>query len=138
MSFGRDFFGLLRGSPDRRQYIKIGLVFSVLVSGILIYFLPSVVRIWYTLGSLLIPSLLPPTLAALYRIPLPRQIIIAGMGFSFLASGSWFAAGIWLGSAILPRYPLHIQPFFIGFLVWFSIFLGARVRRMLIRLFSDR
>jgi len=138
MSFGRDFLGLLRGGPDRRQYIKIGLVFSVLVSGILIYFLPSVVRMWYTLGSLLIPSLFVPTLAALYRMPLPRQLIIAGMGLSFLASGSWFAAGIWLGSAILPRYPWHIQPFFIGCLVWFLIFLGACVRRMLIRLFSDR
>ena len=68
ITFGRDI--LWRINSDNKKtlvisYIKLGLVISSIISLLLAYYIPSVVGLLFTLGSLIIPSLILPFIISL-------------------------------------------------------------------------
>ena len=60
-TIGRDFiFRVNKNSKEEKikSYTVIGIIISGIISILIAYFIPSVVEIWYTIGSLFIPGII--------------------------------------------------------------------------------
>jgi SSS family solute:Na+ symporter len=121
-TIGRDIVGRLATSPTAmdkenliQRWTKIGLVLSAFFSIVLALLVPSVVKIWYTIGTAIVPGLLVPLMASYFeplRIP-------ARHAFWAMLTG-WAVSSICLLAGQLnqvngdPLYPLGIEPMYPG------------------------
>lgn len=116
ITFGRDLvWKNWRQSDDPVKWTKIGLIVTGIVSLILAWLLPSVVELWYAMGSVVVPGLLIPFLLTFSNKKVPSGIVVV-MGLSAFVSLVWFIAGQILGSV-----PWKIEPFYPGMgvsMVW--------------------
>lgn len=93
-TIGRDFF--YRLSPDLndeklKYYTSIGIIISGIVAIVISYFIPSVVQIWYTIGSLFIPAIIPAVVSAYYsKFRIAKKIMLIEMIISLLSGTIWF------------------------------------------------
>ncbi|MDD3715765.1 MAG: sodium:solute symporter family protein [Candidatus Marinimicrobia bacterium] len=109
---------------DIRRNIRLGYLFSGIFAMLFIVLFPSVISIWYIVGTLVIPSLLIPVLSALFKRSVQPHIIRILMVGSFLLSLSWFLAG-----RIIGNYPLHIEPLYPGLLFSILCYAFGRLKR---------
>ena len=98
-TIGRDFIyrgvvPLLRTKPDEsklKTYTVVGLIISGIIAILLAYFIPSVIQIWYTIGSLFIPGIILPVISAYYaKLRVSNKIIIFEMITAFVSSSIWY------------------------------------------------
>jgi SSS family solute:Na+ symporter len=98
-TIGRDFIyrGVVPRSgtkPDEsklKTYTVIGLIISGVIAILLAYFIPSVIQIWYTIGSLFIPGIILPVVSAYYlKLRVSKKIILAEMVAAFVSSTAWY------------------------------------------------
>jgi SSS family solute:Na+ symporter len=91
---GRDFiYRLLPDSEERKlkHYTIIGLVISGIISVILAYLIPSVIEIWYLIGSVCIPGIILAVISAYYpKIKIPSGFMIAEMIIAVGSSITWY------------------------------------------------
>ena len=74
-----------------KKYTVLGLLISGLLSSLLAYFIPSVVEIWYTIGSLFIPGIILPVISAYFpELKIKNRFIIAEICLAVGASFSWY------------------------------------------------
>ncbi|MGE5315214.1 MAG: sodium:solute symporter family protein [Acidobacteriota bacterium] len=117
VTFGNDIMGrLLRfeSEEDReravRRHTRLGLALAGILAVALALLMPSVVRLWYVIGTCIIPGLLVPVLASYYDpLKIPAHAAFASMCAGFLASSAWLGAGLMsAGGSFLgiePMYP---------------------------------
>jgi SSS family solute:Na+ symporter len=117
-TLGRDVYWRLRGEKDERnvtRYTQWGLAITAITSVALATWIPSVVRIWYTLGTVVIPGLLLPLVTSYFEpLRLPPRPAFAVMVSGWLTSLGWFLAGTVFPLPIEPMYP----GLFASILVW--------------------
>ena len=98
-TIGRDFgyHGVVlfkRTKPDEsrlKNYTIIGLIISGIVALMLAYFIPSVIEIWYTIGSLFIPGIILPVVSSYYpKLRVSNKIILFEMIIAFMSSTVWY------------------------------------------------
>ena len=94
-----------------KEYIRKGLIVSGFISLALVFSVPSVVKLWYTIGSILIPGLLLPFLLSFSDLKIN---ISFSMIFPVIVSSVWFLFGHLTGN-----YPLHLEPFYPGIVTSF-------------------
>jgi len=128
MTFGRDILWRLKPDTAINRNTQIGFIVTILVSTMVILFIPSVVKIWYTLGTLFIPGLLIPIICNFTKYKFGPNMIFTGMLGSFLATLIWFLIGIKKGSLAEPLFILNIQPFFVGLFTWLFLLPLASTR----------
>ncbi len=132
-TIGRDFIYELRKVKDLsklKSYTFTGLIISGILSIILAYLIPSVIEIWYTVGSLCIPGMILPVISAYYeKIKIGRKLIFVEMISAVGASVLWYLIRETLiGGGILSE----IEPMLVGFLFSVIIHSAGLVRvRML-------
>jgi SSS family solute:Na+ symporter len=122
LTFGRDMVWRIKNKTALNINIRRGLGLTAIISITLIFALPSVIRMWYNLGSLFIPPLLLPLLSAYFpswRLSASRTFFIMISAFSL--SLIWLLSGIWNGSPETPQFWFGAEPFFPG-LVWSGLF----------------
>jgi solute:Na+ symporter, SSS family len=129
-TIGRDIVWRIRGKRDadgENRFTQWGLVVTGVVSVLLCLVVPSVIGLWYTIGTVIIPGLLVPLVTAYFdRLRVAPRYAFASMVLGWLVSTLWLAAG-WsrqLGSA--ENYPLGIEPMFPGVLVSFAVWGAGR------------
>lgn len=123
-TFGRDILWRIRRKGNINRYTQLGLIISILLSILLILAIPSIVRLWYLLGSLFIPSLLLPLMATFFPvIRLPSRHTLRSMRIAFGGTLTWLLAGVIRGSLSVPRYWFEIQPFFTGLVLSLGYYL---------------
>ena len=128
-TFSRDLVQTIFPLPDRelKKYTQFGLGISILLGIIIAALLPSVIDIWYTLGSLVIPVLIFAVIGAYYpRVSVPGKVIILEMITSTTLSGLWI---IMKSSVILGFWAADLEPMIIGLSVSFIIHLAGLVKR---------
>lgn len=113
VTLGPDMLGRTRGFKGLSEPVltRIGMA-GVLVAAILLaIFVPSVVDLYYTIGTLAVPGLLVPVLGATGLIrPLPPRLIRLHLLGVPLFSLLWF-----LGGELTGWYPLvRVEPFYPG------------------------
>lgn len=103
-------------NPAATRTTQISLIISFLLSALLALAFPSVVQIWYTLGTVIIPGLLIPLMASYF----PVFRINATTAFYAMVAG-WGGSTIWFSLRYLPSqggsYPLAIEPMYPGLLL---------------------
>ena len=129
VTFGRDLLWRIRRKSNLTKYTKIGMVISILFSTILVILLPSVVRMWYTIGSVVIPALILPVMITFMKIRkyFNDLTMMSAIFLSFIASIVWFVIGANLGTLDMPEYIFNLQPFYVGLGVSSLIILGGFV-----------
>ena len=97
------------------QYIQQGLVVTCFISLILVFSFPSVVQLWYGIGSTMIPGLLLPFFLSFSKLKIN---IVPSMIIPTLISSIWLFIGYISGA-----YPFNIEPFYPGLLTSIIIIL---------------
>ncbi len=93
-TIGRDFIYKLNKNEDERKlkpYTILGLIISGILSIILAYFIPSVIEIWYTVGSFCIPGIILPVISSYYpKYRVQNRTIVLEMILASAGSIIWF------------------------------------------------
>lgn len=93
-TLGKDFIYNLKGRADDsmlRKFTILGLILSGITAVIISILIPSVIEIWYTIGSIFIPGIIFPVIGAYYsRFMISRKIVIAEMLIAVMASAIWY------------------------------------------------
>ncbi len=93
-TIGRDFIFKLRRKKNESRlkiYTIYGLIISGIVSIILAYTTPSVIEIWYTIGSFCIPGMILPVISAYYPgIKIDKKILFFEMISAVSGSIIWY------------------------------------------------
>lgn len=93
-TIGRDFiyrFSKTPGEQKLKSYTSVGLLITGVLSIIVAYFIPSVIDIWYAIGSICIPAIILPVLSAYYPgIRVKKFVIMTEMISAVAASVLWY------------------------------------------------
>jgi SSS family solute:Na+ symporter len=125
-TLGRDIVWRMRAEQDEsnvRLYTQFGLLITAVLSIALSLWIPSVIKLWYTIGTIVIPGLLLPLVTSYFdQWRVSARYAFATMVLGWLTSFGWLLIG-WtkeLGSSEL--YPFGIEPMYPGLiasaLVW--------------------
>jgi SSS family solute:Na+ symporter len=124
-TIGRDIVGRMTRPSDPagaqarvNRWTKIGLVISALFSVLLSLLVPSVVKIWYTIGTAIIPGLLIPLMASYFEpLRIPSRYAFWAMLLGWLVSTASLLDGqLHMGNA-QPSYWLGVEPMYPGLIV---------------------
>ncbi len=132
ITIGKDIVGRL-AVPERREelttrWTRHGLTIAALVSIVLALAVPSVVGLWYTIGTCVIPGLLVPILASYFRpLRIPPAFAFTSMLTGWLVSTASFVAGhLWMADGVA-QYPLGIEPMYPGLAVSLAVWGMGRI-----------
>ena len=133
-TIGRDIVWRLKREEHESNvtlYTQIGLLITALLSIVLALLIPSVIKLWYTIGTIVIPGLLIPLVTSYFeRWKVSARYAFATMLLGWLVSLSWLLMG-WtteLGSS--EYYPLGIEPMYPGLLISIAVWgTGMKMRR---------
>lgn len=93
-TISRDFIFRIKNDRDDtnlKSYTIIGLIISGLIAVGLAYLIPSVIEIWYTVGSIFIPAIILPVVSAYYpKWRISSKIIFIEMILAVLSSAFWY------------------------------------------------
>jgi SSS family solute:Na+ symporter len=128
VTFGRDMIWRTRKNIDINRATQLGLAVTLIFAVLLLWLVPSVVRIWYVLGTLCIPALLLPLIAVFYPpLRINPLTTLLSMMLSFLTTLTWLLSGIFRNGLATPAFPGKVQPFFIGITLSILIYSGEKI-----------
>lgn len=123
-TIGRDFvfrISKYENESKLKSYTVIGLIISGILAGLLAYLIPSVIEIWYTIGSLFIPGIILPVVSAYYpKLRVNNKIILIEMIAAFLSATIWFFVR---SEFVNTHFLKEIEPMLVGLLVAIGIHL---------------
>lgn len=121
VTFTRDFVWRIEGGdPDSRLATRtaLGLLLTTTLAVVLSILLPSVVKLWYIVGTIFIPGLLLPLLSAYWpRLQVHRALVAPLMAAAVLTSLAWVLWGQMHLVEGMPTYPLGLEPMYSGLAV---------------------
>jgi SSS family solute:Na+ symporter len=117
-TIGRDLptiLGLKLSDEKMIQLTRVGLAVTALFSICLALYFEYAVDIWYLVGSFVVPALLIPLIAGLYRIKLKNVVFV--MILPVIASAFWYVHGVLHPLADgYPGYIWGLDPMYPGLL----------------------
>ena len=127
-TIGRDFIFRIKKDAKETQlksYTVLGLALSGVIALVLAYIIPSVIEIWYTVGSLCIPSIILPVISSYFpAIKVHRKVIIVEMIAAVVASTAWyFIRNDFIDSGIYILEPMLVGLFFAVVIHFFGFLL---------------
>jgi len=134
MTIGRDFIWRLRGDKHDvlvPHYTRIGMVATSVLSIAIAYAIPSVVQQWYFFGSVLVPGILIPLLAAYTngtRWKASGNFTFVSMLLGAGTSLVWFGWGWAHGGMSDPHFWRGVQPMYPGLLASGLVYGAGLVR----------
>lgn len=116
-------------SENTTFYIKIGLIVSFFLSVAIALLIPSVVQLWYTIGTVVIPGLFVPLITSYFKkLEMKPDYAFFSMLFGWLTSLVWLISGYFLAGGQTKSYPLGIEPMFPGLFVSICVWYLGRVK----------
>lgn len=126
-SLGRDIVWRLRGSsgPEgERRFTRWGLAATGALSVLLALAIPSVVKLWYVIGTTVVPALLIPLVSTYLKRPARSAgVALACMVAGWGTSTAWLVAGWTQELGASERYPLGVEPMYPGLAVALAVWL---------------
>jgi SSS family solute:Na+ symporter len=121
VTFARDFVWRIKGGdPDAQLGLRtgVGLVLTSAIALALALKVPSVVKLWYIIGTVLIPGLLLPLLSAYWpALRVPRWMAVPVMLAAFATSLVWLLWGMKHQVDGMAVNPLTLEPMYPGLFV---------------------
>jgi len=123
-TIGRDFIFRINPKYDEtklKSYTIIGLMISGILAIVLALLIPSVIEIWYTIGSLFIPAIILPVISAYYpKIRIENKYVLVEMITAVAGSTSWYLIR---NNFTSHRFLSEVEPMLIGLFLAFVIHL---------------
>jgi SSS family solute:Na+ symporter len=122
ITVGKDIVGRWKNAgpddPIIARWTKYGLVLTALVSIILSIAVPSVVGLWYTIGTCIIPALLIPVVSSYFdRLHIPAAYAFGAMVNAWFVSTASLMSGVIHHGEYGPLYLFGIEPMYPGLFV---------------------
>ena len=121
VTFTRDFVWRIEGGdPDHRISFRtaLGLALTTLIALILAIAIPSVVKLWYIIGTVFVPGMLLPLVSAYWpRLRIAKGLAPVVMLAACVVSLVWAVWGTTHQVDGEPTYWLHLEPMYPGLLV---------------------
>lgn len=138
-TFGRDIIARLRNeSSGNKMYSTLGLIVSSVFSFIIVFLLPSVITIWYTIGTIIIPALLISVISSYFeKLQIHSKYILASMVGSFFTSLILFLLGMYYSNSDRPLLFLGMEPIYPGLIVGLIIYFIGYTRRKFLKTESN-
>jgi SSS family solute:Na+ symporter len=117
-TLGRDLLWRARnGEPGETEtsLSRTGLLLTAVTSIFLAILIPSVVKLWYTIGTVVIPGLLVPLVTSYFdRLRAPARHAFLSMLGGWVTSSVWLLLG-WSKQIVASQhFPLGIEPMYPG------------------------
>ena len=107
-------------------YTRAGLLVSFALAVVLAVAVPSVIELWYTIGTVVVPGLLLPLMASYFE----RLRVSANYAFVIMIVG-WMVSSVWLLTGYLGGsmgvYPWGIEPMYPGLLASLVVWIVGRI-----------
>ncbi len=118
------------GRGAEGMWVRIGLIVSGVLAVVLALVIPSVIKLWYTIGTVIVPGLLVPLVTAYFR----SVRVGAGWAFASMCSGwlislAWLVAGWSQELGVSVFYPLGIEPMYPGLVASVLVWCGGMAAR---------
>lgn len=129
--FGRDILWRMSGKDQDyvRRYIRIGLFITAAVSLPIILYAERIYNVWYSMGSVLVPTLLLPlAISFLWKDRVRAPAINSAMVASGLVSLAWYIVGQTTMGEGAPDYWFGIEPMYAGLIVSVLILVPSCIR----------
>ncbi len=124
ITIGHDILSRTKSACKRIKSIRLGLVITATLSILIAILLPSVIRIWYVIGTLFIPPMLLPVLSVYFPGIAPgKKWIVANLLLGFLLPFAWLIVSVVNSPSptTLSNF-LGVQPMFPGLAVSVLLF----------------
>jgi len=134
-TLGKDIICKIKNIKDpKNNSTKFGILVTSILSIIIVLLIPSVVEMWYTIGSLIIPALILSVVSSYSdKLIIDKRLIFIAMASSFLVSFSSFLYGIFHKFGEQPVYFFNIEPIYPGLLSGLLIYIvGLVLKKKLI------
>jgi SSS family solute:Na+ symporter len=119
----------LFSANNSTSYTQLGFIISLLLSIVLAVTMPSVIQMWYTIGTIVIPGLLIPLMASYFEsLKIPARYAFLAMLTGWLTSLGWLIAGN-TNSVGGGLYPFGIEPMYPGLVVALVLWGVGRIKR---------
>jgi len=132
-TLGRDMVWRQRGMPagvNENRYTQWGLLVSGLLSVALALAIPSVISLWYTIGTVIIPGMLVPLVTSYFdRWKVHARYAFASMLAGWLTSTAWLMIGWSQQLGASAAYPFGVEPMYPGMAVSLLIWGAGMARR---------
>jgi SSS family solute:Na+ symporter len=126
-TLGRDLFWRLRpGRLSETRATQLGLIGTALLSIVVALAIPSVIKQWYAIGTVLVPGLLIPLVTSYFgRVRLSAPFAFWAMLAGCVTSSVWLLAGWTDLLGVTELYPLGIEPMYPGLVASAVVWLGG-------------
>ena len=130
-TLGKDIIAKLKNVVDTdNKFSKLGIIISSVVSVLIVMWIPSVVNIWYTIGSVIIPALLISILSSYSeKFRIAPTFILMAMTASFTISLLSLLYGQFNLIDGYPVYPLNIEPMYPGLFAGIIVYLSGYIQK---------
>jgi solute:Na+ symporter, SSS family len=129
-TLGRDVVARLRGTiglGESMPLIRWGLLISSAFSILLCTLIPSVIGMWYTIGTVLVPGLIIPLVSSYFpRWKAGPGVTLATMVTGVVVSLAWLAAGWTRSLGQSDAYPLGLEPMIPGLAAGLAVWVAGR------------
>lgn len=127
-TLGRDLLVKLFPNTPSNRLTRISVLIAAVLGILLIIIYPSVIDLWYVIGSVMIPGLLIPVMGVYLRLfTLKKQWVLPTMAGSIGVSLTWLALGTYFGSDTSYTF-LGIEPFYPGLFTSIILWVIGRAR----------
>jgi SSS family solute:Na+ symporter len=117
-TLGRDIVARVRGRLNdgaSNAHVRWGLLVTGVLSVVLALGIPSVIQLWYTVGTVIVPGLLVPLVSSFFeRWKCPPGYAFLSMLLGWGVSLGWLIAGWSTAMGSSTAYPLGIEPMYPG------------------------
>lgn len=118
-----------RGDSER-LWVQMGLLMSGVLAIVLALLVPSVIKLWYTIGTVIVPGLLIPLVSSYFeKLRIDARTAFLAMLLGWMTSTVWLLAGWTRQIGVAEYYPLGIEPMIPGLLVSVAVWLVGRAAR---------
>lgn len=126
-TLGRDLLSQRYPNTSVVRLTQLGIMASAIIGVLMVWLMPSVIEIWYTIGSIMIPGLLIPVLGVYsHHFAVKLHFVSIQLILPCLASLSWFLIPQFSSGITSPIWGL--EPFYPGLLTAILLFLINRER----------
>jgi len=129
-TLGRDLLVKLFPGTKRNRLTRISISAAAVIGILLIIVYPSVINLWYVIGSVMIPGLLIPVLGVYLRLfTLKKSFVLPTIIISIGISLVWLILGTVYNTDAYSYTFLGLEPFYPGLTVSILLWIFGRAKR---------